>query len=107
MSEPSLPASAHGPVARPTPEQQQILSRIRAQRERVQARRVAYLQAANAEEAAAGHAAEDSLVLRCLAFAKQHPAAVVALAGAAMALGPSRLMRWATVALPWILRLRR
>ena len=90
-----------------TPAQQKILHRIAAQRERIQARQQAYAQANSAAEAGAAGIGDDSLVLRCVAFAKQHPAAVVALAGAAMALGPSRLVRWASVALPWILRFRR
>lgn len=108
MSEQHPLTQLPAPQVHPTPAQQQILSRIAAQRERVRARRVAFLQAENANPGARSTGGdEDSIVLRAAAFAKQHPAAVVALAGAAMALGPSRLLRWATVALPWIMRLRR
>ena len=107
MSEPTPPMHPDRPLVLATPAQQKILHRIAAQRERIQARREAYAQANGAAEAGAAGMGEDSLVLRCVALAKQHPAAVVALAGAAMALGPSRLVRWASVALPWILRFRR
>ena len=107
MSEPTPSVHLDKPPVPATPEQQKILHRIAAQRERIQARRQAYAQADSPAEAGAAEMGDDSLVLRCVAFAKQHPAAVVALAGAAMALGPSRLVRWASVALPWILRFRR
>ena len=93
-STPSMhPEEPQGPA---TPAQQKILHRIAAQRERIQARRQAFAQANSAAEAGAAGIGDDSLVLRCVAFAKQHPA-----------LGPSRLVRWASVALPWILRFRR
>ena len=107
MSEPTPPIHLDKPLVPGTPAQQKILYRIAAQRERIQARRQAYAQANSGAEVGAAGIGDDSLVLRCVAFAKQHPAAVVALAGAAMALGPSRLVRWASVALPWILRFRR
>lgn len=107
MSDPTPSMHPEEPQGPATPAQQKILHRIAAQRERIQARRKAYAQANSAAEAGAAGIGDDSLVLRCVAFAKQHPAAVVAFAGAAMALGPSRLVRWASVALPWILRFRR
>ena len=107
MSEPTPPMHPDKPLVPATAAQQKILHRIAAQRERIQARQQAYAQANSTAEAGAAGIGDDSLVLRFVAFAKQHPAAVVALAGAAMALGPSRLVRWASVALPWILRFRR
>ena len=107
MSEPTPPMHPDKPLVPATPAQQKILHRIAAQRERIQARQQAYAQANSAAEAGAAGIGDDSLVLRCVAFGKQHPAAVVALACAAMALGPSRLVRWASVALPWIMRFRR
>ncbi len=106
MSDPNPPMRATT-LAVPTTPAQQILHRISAQRERIQARRQAYAQAKSVEDTETAGMGDDSLVLRCVAFAKQHPAAMVALAGAAMALGPSRLVRWASVALPWVLRFRR
>ena len=107
MSEPNPPMRATTLAVPTTPAQQQILHRISAQRERIQARRQAYAQAKSVEDTETAGMGDDSLVLRCVAFAKQHPAAMVALAGAAMALNPSRLVRWASVALPWVLRFRR
>ena len=95
------------PLVPATPAQQKILHRIAAQRGTDSGPPTGLAQANSAAEAGAAGIGDDSLVLRCVAFAKQHPAAVVALAGAAMALGPSRLVRWASVALPWILRFRR
>ena len=79
MSDPTPSMHPEEPQGPATPAQQKILHRIAAQRERIQARRKAYAQANSAAEAGA----------------------------AGMALGPSRLVRWASVALPWILRFRR
>lgn len=107
MSVPLTPARSDKLLITPTPEQQVVLLRISAQRERIQARRLAHAQAASSANVGSGGTGDESLLLRCVAFAKQHPAAVVGLVGAAMALGPSRLVRWAGVALPWVLRLRR
>ena len=47
------------------------------------------------------------LLARAIAFTRQHPAAVTALAGVAIAAGPRRLIRWAGVVLPLVMRLRR
>ena len=47
------------------------------------------------------------LLARAIAFTRQHPAAVAALAGVAIAAGPRRLIRWAGVVLPLVMRLRR
>ena len=98
------PAASH---IVPTLEQQKVLLRIAPQRERIRERRAARL-LAEQQTADAGHPGSgDSLILQGVAFAKQHPAAVAVVAAAAMALGPSRLVRWMGVALPWIVRLRR
>lgn len=93
----------------PTAQQQRILDRIALQRERLRARRAARAQALALAESqrAAGGGAEDSLALRAAGFAREHPLALAAIAGVAMVAGPRRLIRWAGVLLPMLLRLRR
>lgn len=87
---------------------QRVLSRIAAQRERIRARREAAVNASTSH-GAAPHPPEtqEPLLLRAVLLAKQHPALVAAAVGVAMMAGPSRLVRWATFALPWVMRLRR
>ncbi|MBT9513338.1 MAG: hypothetical protein IV104_13415 [Acidovorax sp.] len=106
----SLPTPAKPVLPVPTAAQQRILDRIALQRERLRARRVASAQAlvlAENNRAAAGGGAEDSLAWRAAGFAREHPWAVAAMAGAAVVAGPRRLIRWAGVLLPMLLRLRR
>lgn len=103
-----------------TPAQQRVLERIAVQRERLRARHAARRQAqARTHEAANAAAAADgsapgglyppdaSFAERLALFARAHPA-VAGTAAAALiaAAGPRRVLRWVTVALPWILRLR-
>ncbi|MBS0302448.1 MAG: hypothetical protein JSR16_09830 [Proteobacteria bacterium] len=93
---------------RPTPEQQQVLDRILAQRERLRARRDALRQARAAAIAQGGRVnPADPLLARLASFARLHPLAVAAVLGAAALAGPSRLVRMAGVVLPTILRMRR
>ena len=61
---------------------------------------------AESQRAASG-GAEDSFALRAAGFAREHPMAVAAIAGVAVVAGPRRLIRWAGVLLPMLLRLRR
>lgn len=97
---PSLPV--------PTAEQQRILDRIAQQRERLRARRAARAQSlAAAQNAAAAGGADDSFALRAAGFAREHPLAVAAMAGVAVVAGPRKIVRWAGVLLPLLLRLRR
>jgi len=97
----------------PTVEQQHVLDRIELQRERLRARRVARAQAhahahALAEQAGGPSGGADaSLALRAAGFAREHPLAVAAMAGVALVAGPSRLIRWAGIVLPMLMRLRR
>lgn len=103
----SLAAPLH---VTPTVEQQRLLDRIAVQRERLRARRAARAQAlAHARPAGgeAGSGIDASLALRAAAFAREHPAAVAVLAGAALMAGPRRLIRWTGVVLPIVLRMRR
>ncbi|GAB1386705.1 hypothetical protein MASR1M59_18530 [Melaminivora sp.] len=96
------------PVAVPTPEQQQVIDRIRVQRERWRARRQAqrHMQAAMPRQPSGVNPAAP-LADRLLAFARLHPVFVAAAAGAAALAGPRRLLRWAGLLLPLAARLRR
>lgn len=95
-------------VPQPTEAQQRVLERIAAQRDRLHARRAARMQAmalARHEQGLGG--TDESLALRAAAFAREHPLAVAAMAAVAVVAGPRRLIRWAGVALPLLMRLRR
>lgn len=104
----SISTSTAAPdLPEPTAAQGAVLERIAAQRERLRARRAARAQAvALARQEASGHP-HDSLAWRALGFAREHPAAVAAMAGVAMVAGPRRLIRWAGVVLPIVMRLKR
>ena len=92
----------------PTAEQQQVLDRIALQRERLRARRAAHAQtlALAAQREPLGRALDDSMLLRVAGFAREHPVAVATMAGVALVAGPRRLIRWAGVVLPMLMRLR-
>ncbi|MHA7600482.1 hypothetical protein ACX12L_11125 [Alicycliphilus sp. T452] len=91
----------------PTPEQQQVLDRIVAQRERLRARRNA-MRKARAAAATPGRVNPgDPLLARLATFARLHPLVVAAALGVAALAGPGRVVRWAGVVLPAILRMRR
>ena len=95
-------------VPQPSEDQQRVIDRIAVQRERLRARRAARAQAlalAGREPGVGG--IDESLVLRAAGFAREHPVAVAAMAGVALVAGPRRLIRWAGVVLPLLLRLRR
>lgn len=96
-------------VPEPTAEQQRVLDRIAQQRQRIKARRAARAQslalAQRSQQQAAG-SPDEPFALRAAAFAKQHPAAVAALVGAALVAGPRRLIRWVGIAMPLVSRLR-
>lgn len=92
-----------------TPEQQQVIERIALQRERLRARRAARAQSLALAERNSGlaGAVDESMALRLAGFAREHPVAVTALVAGAMIAGPRRLVRWAGVVLPLVMRLRR
>lgn len=91
----------------PTPEQQKVLDRILVQRERLRARRAAHRQALAVQAQQQGLEPDAPFATRLLAFARLHPAAVAVAAVAAVAAGPSRLIRWAGMLMPLWSRLRR
>lgn len=94
------------PLREPSTAQQSVLDRMEVQRERLRNRRAQRAQHQALVQAEQGVAPDAPMPLRIAAFARQHPVAVAALAGAALIAGPKRLMRWAGVALPLVMRLR-
>ncbi len=105
MNLPASPSVVHKP--RPTPAQQQLLDRIAAQRERLRDRKAQRLKTTTPTDSNQMPGADAPLAQRLAWFTREHPVAVASLAAAAlMAAGPSRLVRWAGVALPLILKLR-
>lgn len=91
----------------PTVEQQQVLDRIAVQRERLNTRRAERAhRLAALQQQAPGMEQDAPLALRVALFARQHPAAMAALAGVALVAGPRRLLRWLGVAVPLVMRMR-
>lgn len=90
----------------PTAKEQVVLERITAQRERLREQSALRAQQRALLRAKQGLPPDASMALRALEFAKQHPLALAGVAGAALVAGPKRLVRWAGVALPLLLRLR-
>lgn len=97
----------HTSPPKPTAQQQQVLDRIFAQRERLRARRETLRQARAAAGTQTRVDPEAPLAARLVSFARLHPALVAAVLGAAALAGPNRVIRWAGVVLPAILRMRR
>lgn len=90
-------------------EQQQVLDRIAAQRLRLRERKARRAQAVAASRQAqqvVGLGPDASLVSRLAVFARLHPVAVAIAAAAAVVVGPRRVLRWAGVVMPLLMRLR-
>ena len=106
---PSSPSPMPQPVfPPPTAAQQRALDRIALQSERIRARRAARAQSlALAQRDPGAGGMDESMALRAAGFAREHPLAVAAMAGVALVAGPRRLIRWAGVLLPMLMRLRR
>jgi hypothetical protein len=108
MSQTSSPVAA--PVGlklrTPTAPEQAVIARITAQRARIYERRSQRAQQRAVLRTKQGLPPDASSALRVVVFAKQHPLALAAIAGVAVVAGPKRLMRWAGVVLPLLLRLR-
>lgn len=102
----SVPSTADKQLSKPTADQQVVLDRIAAQRERLRDRRVRRAQQQAIQRAEQGLPPDASVALRAVALAKQYPLVVAAVAGVAVVAGPKRLMRWAGLVLPLLLRLR-
>lgn len=94
------------PALKVSQAQQRVLDRMAAQRKRLHERRV---QRERVLKTAFGDpilAPDAPVILRVGVFAKQHPVFVAALAGVALFIGPKKLMRWAGVALPLLVRVK-
>ena len=103
--------TAPNPIAEiaATAQQQQVLERIAAQRLRLRERRQRRAQVAAAARDAqqvAGLGPETPLLSRLAVFARLHPVAVAVAAAAAVVVGPRRMVRWAGVVMPLLMRLR-
>jgi len=90
-----------------SPEQQAILHRIVAQRERLKARHAAMRHMEqHSPNSEARLAVPEPFAVRLLAFARLHPLFTAAIVAAAVAAGPARLNRLGNTVLPWLGRLR-
>ena len=92
-----------------SPETLEVLSRIKNQRERLNGRRLAQQQALalQRQNAAGNELAYGSVLDRLIGFGRQHPVACVAALGLGLLLGPRKLIRVATMAMPIVMKLRR
>lgn len=99
-------------LKQPSDEQQKVIDRIDAQRERLRVRRTERahrLALVRREQAVAGQTQAQSnapLWLRTAVVARRYPLGTVLLASAALLVGPRRLVRWAGIGLPLYMRLR-
>lgn len=90
-----------------TAEQKLVLARIAKQRARLKARTAAKVQALALRKTAVPQVDADApLPERLMAFVRIHPVATAAAGGLLMVLGPRKLIRWGSAALPWILKLQ-
>ncbi len=97
----------HPVLPEPSLEQRKVLERIEQQRERLHARSAAQRQALALRQEQQSIDPEAPLSVKLITFARLHPVAVAVAAAAAIVAGPSRLVRWAGIAMPLISRLRR
>src|SRR6218665_1434050 len=87
--------------------QELVPAPMEQQRKRLRARRAAHDRPLAVAESHAGAGADESLVLRTAWFVREHPWAVAAMVLLAAVAGPRRLVRWAGVLLPVLVRLKR
>lgn len=105
---PTPEAESASPLPTPTAEQQKVLDRIALQRDRLRARRAAHRQALALQAGQQPGVDPDApLVSRVLAFARLHPALVAVAAVGALVAGPSRILRWSSMLMPLLARMRR
>lgn len=101
------PSVAQEPILKsPSDEQQQVIDRIAAQRERLRVRRTerAHRLVMLRQEKAV--VSQTPLWLRTAVVAKRYPLGISLLAGVALLVGPKRLVRWAGIGLPLYMRMR-
>lgn len=88
-------------------QEREVLRRIAMQRDRLQASQQARLQAKALRAQVDSVPADAPFVERMAVFAKLHPVATAAVAGVALMIGPRRLLRLGTLALPLVSQLKR
>ena len=101
------PSGAQEPILKnPSDEQQKVIDRIAAQRERLRVRRTerAHRLVVLSQEKAV--VSRSPLWLRTAVVARRYPLGVSLLAGVALLVGPRRLVRWAGIGLPLYMRVR-
>lgn len=90
-----------------TLEQKQMLSRIARQRSRIKGRASAKAQALALRETQPTQVDSNaSLPERLLTFVRLHPVATAAAGALLMVIGPRKLIRWGSVAMPWVMKLQ-
>lgn len=93
------------------PQAREVLQRIENQRERLEGRRLARQQALTLRRDAAGGQhnpiAYGTLAERLINFGREHPLVCAGLVGAGLLLGPRKLIRMASIAMPIVMKLRR
>ncbi|BBL24735.1 MULTISPECIES: hypothetical protein [Comamonas] len=89
------------------PEERAVLQRIAQQRDRLAARKATYQQVAALRAQASAVSPDAPLIDRVLTFARLHPLASAALVGAALLVGPRKIMRVGVAVLPLLAKLRR
>ena len=90
-----------------SPEQKLLLSRISRQRARIKARASAKAQALALRQTQPAQVdGEASLPERLVSFVRLHPIATAAAGALLMVVGPRKLIRWGSVALPWVMKLQ-
>lgn len=88
-------------------EERRVLTRIAMQRDRLAAARQAHLQTQSLSKPVETVPVDAPLAERLAIFAKLHPVVTAAVTGAAMMIGPRRLIRYGSLAWPLISRLKR
>ncbi len=100
-------SAAQEPVLKqPSAEQQKVIDRIAAQRERLRVRRTERIHRTALLRQEQAIVRETPLWLRAAVVARRYPVGVAVLAGVALVVGPKRLVRWAGVGLPLYMRMR-
>lgn len=84
-----------------------VLKRIALQRDRLAAAKQAQQQAKSLRAQVDTVPADAPFAERLVVFAKLHPVAMAAVAGVALMIGPRKLLRWGTLALPLIRKFKR
>ena len=100
-------AGASEPILKkPSDDQQKVIDRIEAQRERLRVRRTERVHRIALLKKEQAVVSDTPLWVRTAVVARRYPVGAAVLAGVALLVGPKRLVRWAGVGLPLYLRMR-